>query len=101
MNALVVYGTRWGGTAGVGEKIGEALRKEGIKTNIVGSKNIPKDIASYDLFIVGSGIRADKWTPETLLFLEKNIQLLKQKKTALYVSCQMADRKDEARESQN
>ena len=95
MKALVVYGTRWGGTAGVGQKIAEVLRKEGNAADVADAKQTPRDLTSYDLFIVGSGIRADKWTDETLRFLQKNILLLRRKKTALFVSCQMADRKDE------
>jgi menaquinone-dependent protoporphyrinogen IX oxidase len=39
-------------------------------------------------------MRADKWTKESLQFLEKNTITLKTKKTALFVSCSMADRKD-------
>lgn len=44
--------------------------------------------------IIGSGMRADKWTKETLVFIEKNATLLQNKKTALFVSCQMADREE-------
>jgi menaquinone-dependent protoporphyrinogen IX oxidase len=39
-------------------------------------------------------MRADKWTKETLAFIEKNTILLQNKKTALFVSCQMADREE-------
>jgi menaquinone-dependent protoporphyrinogen IX oxidase len=39
-------------------------------------------------------MRADKWTKEPLIFLEKNATLLQNKKTALFVSCQMADREE-------
>ena len=52
----------------------------------------------YDLIIVGSGIRADKWTKETIAFLDKNAELLATKKTALFVSCQMADGEKEAQD---
>ncbi|MBT0160475.1 nitric oxide synthase [Candidatus Bathyarchaeota archaeon A05DMB-2] len=98
MKALVVYGTRWGGTVGIAEKIGEALQKSGYAVDVVDAKaNVPK-VDTYDLVIVGSGVRADKWTKETLRFLEKNATALRNKKTALFVSCQMADREDEARE---
>ena len=95
MKALIVYGTRWGGTAGVAQKIAEALKTEGNTICVANAKQIPENLTVYDLFVVGSGIRADRWTDETLSFLEKNASLLKQKKTALFVSCQMADRNDE------
>ena len=98
MKALVIYGTRWGGTTGIGEKIGDTLKKEGYVVDVLDSKHSPQSISLYDLVIVGSGIRADKWTKETLNFMEKNVKLLKTKRTAMFVSCQMADGKKESQE---
>jgi menaquinone-dependent protoporphyrinogen oxidase len=92
VNALVIYGSRWGGTVEVAKKIGQALTKEGCTVEVLNAKKNPKKLESYDLFIIGSGMRADKWTKETLLFMEKNAILLQNKKAALFVSCQMADR---------
>ena len=92
MKALVIYGSRWGGTVAVAQKIGSVLAEEHYTVDIVNAKEKSPDLAVYDLVIVGSGIRADKWTKETLTFLEKNAKQLKDKKTALFVSCQMADR---------
>jgi menaquinone-dependent protoporphyrinogen IX oxidase len=92
MKALVIYGSRWGGTVTVAQKIASVLVDEGYTVDIFDAKKKSPDLAVYDLVIVGSGIRADKWTKETLTFLEKNAKQLKNKKTALFVSCQMADR---------
>lgn len=92
MKALVVFGTRWGGTVNVAEKIGQALKEEGCSVDIVNAKkNFCKELDSYELVIIGSGIRADKWTKEVTAFMEKNAPSLRTKKTALFVSCQMAD----------
>lgn len=95
MKALVIYGTRWGGTVNVAQKIGEALKNEGYFVEVIDAKQNPQDVESYDLVIVGSGMRADKWTKESINFLEKNAQVLRSKKTALFVSCQMADRTEQ------
>src|SRR5665647_1687426 len=92
MKTLLIYGSRWGGTVSVAEKIGQTLKTEGFDVEVFDAKKSPKSIDSYDLVVVGSGMRADKWTKETLIFLEKNSIELKTKKTALFVSCQMADR---------
>lgn len=91
MKALVIYGTRWGGTVNVAEKIGQVLKDEGYSVDVVDAKQGPQNVDSYDLVIVGSGIRADKWTKETITFIKKNAELLMTKKTALFVSCQMVD----------
>ena len=95
MKALVVYGTRWGGTVGVAGKIGDSLREAGYTVDVVDAKKYLPTVAPYDLVVVGSGVRADKWTKGTLKFLEKNAVALKSKKTALFVSCMMADREEE------
>ena len=94
MNVLVIYGTRWGGTAEVAQKIGQTLTQEGCTVEVLNAKKNQKKLESYDLFIIGTGMRADKWTKETLVFLDKNTTILQNKKTALFVSCQMADREE-------
>lgn len=94
MNALVIYGSRWGGTVDVAKKIGAVLKHEGFAIDVIDAKKSPKELRLYDLIFVGSGIRADKWTKETMLFLEVNAEVLRRKKTALFVSCQMADRQE-------
>jgi menaquinone-dependent protoporphyrinogen oxidase len=91
LKALVVFGTRWGGTVDVAEKIGEVIKDEGYCVDIINAKKSPQNINIYDLVIIGSGIRADKWTKEASAFMEKNAASLRGKKTALFVSCQMAD----------
>jgi menaquinone-dependent protoporphyrinogen oxidase len=96
MKALVVYGSRWGGTVAVAQKIAVTLRNEDLLVDAVDAKKVSVHVEDYDLIIIGSGIRADKWTKETLAFLKSNIEILKTKKTALFVSCQMADRPEKA-----
>ena len=92
MKALVLYGSRWGGTVAVAQRIGQALHQEGLNVDVMDAKKSVTNPENYDLIIIGSGMRADKWTKETLAFMDKNSKLLKTKKTALFVSCQMADR---------
>ena len=91
MKVLVVYGTRWGGTVNIAEKIGQIIKDQGYNVDVVNAKKRPPKVDLYDIIVVGSGIRADKWTKETIAFMEKNAELLATKKTALFVSCQMAD----------
>ena len=100
LNVLVLYGTRWGGTEKVAQTIAKALKEEGNSVDVVDAKKAPKQLTSYDLVFVGSGIRADKWTKESVDFLEKNEAVLQTKKTALFVSCSMADRKDASEKQQ-
>lgn len=89
-SALIVYGTRLGGTTDVSNKIGDTLRKMGFEVNVVEARRKVPSISNYNFIIVGSGIRADQWTKESLNFLEKNASVLHEKKIALFVSCEMA-----------
>lgn len=86
--ALIVYGTRYGATASTSEEIAGTLRKEGIEVRVFNAKEEKvKDIAEYDLVIVGSGIMMDRWTGEPEDFIKKFQRELAQKKVALFVCC--------------
>lgn len=87
MKAIVVYGTRWGGTAGVAERIGDTLRREGYTVDVADAKDRPPSPDAYDLVVVGSGISAGRWTNEAAGYLKRHAAALKDKRTALFASC--------------
>ena len=94
--ALIVYGTRYGATASTSEDIAGVLRHEGLDVKVVNlKKDKVKDIADYDLFIVGSGIKINKWTKEPENFLKKYQKELAKNKVALFVCCGSAEPIDE------
>jgi menaquinone-dependent protoporphyrinogen oxidase len=94
--ALIVYGTRYGATASTSEDIAETLRQEGLDVKVVNAKKDKiKDINEYDLFIVGSGIKINKWTKEPEKFLDKFQKELAKNKVALFVCCGSAEPIDE------
>ena len=85
--ALIVYGTRFGATATTAEEIAGVLRNNGLEVKVVNAKKEKvKDISSYDLIIVGSGMMIEKWTKEPEQFLEKFQKELAAKKLALFIS---------------
>lgn len=84
---LVCYGTRYGSAGEIAENIGEILRNRGATVDIINlKKNKVKNLESYDLVVVGSGIQMGKWTKEPLKFIKKNLAVLARKKIALFVS---------------
>ncbi len=94
--ALIVYGTRYGATASTSEDIAEVLRQEGLDVKIVNLKNERvRDINEYQLVIVGSGIKINKWTKETENFLDKFQKELAKNKIALFVCCGSTEPLDE------
>ncbi len=84
---LIVYGTRYGATAGTSEEIAKVLQGEGLEVKIVNAKKESvKDIAEYDLVIVGTGMQMGKWTGDAENFLKKFQKELANKKLAIFVS---------------
>jgi menaquinone-dependent protoporphyrinogen oxidase len=87
MMALLVYGTRYGATAGTSEEIAKTLREEGLDVKVVNAKEEKiKDISPYDLIIVGSGVQMGKWTGEVEDFVKRFHTQFAQKKLAVFVS---------------
>ncbi|MFX1582885.1 MAG: flavodoxin domain-containing protein, partial [Promethearchaeota archaeon] len=87
MKALIVYGTRYGATAGTSEEIGKVLREEGFDVRIVNStKEKVKDITEYQLIVVGSGIKMGKWIKEPEQFLNNFQKEITTKKVAIFIS---------------
>jgi menaquinone-dependent protoporphyrinogen oxidase len=87
MKAMIVYGTRYGATAGTSEEIAEVLRHEGFEVKVVNAKKEKiKDISEYELIIVASGMKIGRWTKEPEKFLDNFSSQLAKKKLALFVS---------------
>ena len=94
MNALIVYGTRYGATASTSKEIAKVLRDEGFNVRVVNVKNERvKDISEYELIIVGSGMKINRWTKEPEQFLNKFKRELQHKKVAIFVSSARARQK--------
>jgi menaquinone-dependent protoporphyrinogen oxidase len=92
MKALVVYGTRYGTAAEIAEEIAKVLREEHLAVDLLNTKKLKNyDVSPYDLVVVGSGIKMNKWTKKSMNFLKKNKDSLSNKKVALFVSCGCAN----------
>ena len=87
MKTLIVYGTRYGATKGTSNEIAKILQNMNFEVKVVDAKEEKvNNISKYDLIIVGSGIKIDRWTKEPEKFLKKFKKELTKKKLALFVS---------------
>lgn len=68
---LVIYGSRHGGTRGIAERIGEALRTEGLQAEVAAADG-SADLNGADAVIVGSGVYMGSWLREPLDFIKRN-----------------------------
>jgi menaquinone-dependent protoporphyrinogen oxidase len=68
---LVAYGTKYGATAGIAEKIGDVLRRAGLEVDVARAERAA-DPAGYSTVVVGSAVYAGQWRKDAAEFLEKN-----------------------------
>ncbi|MBA7703590.1 hypothetical protein ES703_112376 [subsurface metagenome] len=84
---LIVYGTRYGATTGTAEEIAKVLQDGELDVKVVNlKKEKVRDIAEYELIVIGSGMQIDRWTRKAVGFLKRFSRELENKKVALFVS---------------
>ncbi|NQT09295.1 flavodoxin domain-containing protein [Candidatus Bathyarchaeota archaeon] len=88
MKALIAYGSRYGSTKEIAERMGETLSEAGCIVDVLNvHKETGRRVSDYELVIVGSGIKVGRWTKEALAFLKQNEETLSDREVAFFVSC--------------
>jgi menaquinone-dependent protoporphyrinogen IX oxidase len=73
MNKIAIcYGSRYGTTTEIVQEMARTAEEAGAEVDVVDLRHqvFPTQDGNYDLYIVGSGIQAGKWTKQPLEFLE-------------------------------
>ncbi len=83
---LVTYATRAGSTAGVAQAIGQSLREGGAEVDVRPVQEVT-DLAPYRAVVAGSAIRAGRWLPEALQFVQAHRAELSRKPFAAFLVC--------------
>ncbi|MGQ9686711.1 MAG: flavodoxin domain-containing protein [Thiobacillaceae bacterium] len=60
---LVAYGSKYGATGGIAERIGETLRRKGLEADVLRASEV-RDLTPYDAAVLGSGVYAGNWLKE-------------------------------------
>jgi len=80
---LIAYGTRFGSTKEVAEKMRKILEKVGLITDLVDLQEVTESdwpsIKDYNGVLLGSSIKFGKWMKEPTSFLTKNSEFFKGK----------------------
>jgi menaquinone-dependent protoporphyrinogen oxidase len=82
---LVVYGSRYGGTAEIAEEIGKVLKQEQFDVDVQSADHIGNP-SRYDAFVIGSGVYAGMWRKEAANFVINNEKLLSDKPVWIFSS---------------
>ena len=82
---LVAYGTKYGGTAEIAEKIGQVLREAGLHADVLRADRV-SDVSPYHAVVLGSGVYIGRWRKEAAKLLKSNEQALAERPVWLFSS---------------
>src|SRR4051794_5044612 len=71
MTVLVTYASKYGGTRGIAERIGETLTASGVDAVVEPISGVA-DLSGYDAFVVGSAVYMGVWLKEATKFARQH-----------------------------
>lgn len=77
MRVLVTWGSKHGGTEGIGRILGEALETHGFDV-VMASVDEVNDLRGFEAVIVGGGLYANRWPKNARRFVAHNVALLRE-----------------------
>ncbi len=96
-NVLVVYASRLGSTAETAAFIADQLANTGASVDVKSIDEV-RTLNDFDLVIIGSAIRYDRWLPEAVEFVQSHQAALSKRKIAYFFTCLTLAEKTEATE---
>lgn len=82
---LVAYASKYGATAEIAERIGQALREADLAADVRQVDQVG-DLTRYRAVVLGSAVYIGQWRKEAVRFLEANVQTLAEKPVWLFSS---------------
>ncbi|MBN1888530.1 MAG: flavodoxin domain-containing protein [Thermoflexales bacterium] len=85
IQVLVAYATKYGATAEIAGKIGQALRQAGLHADVLPAGRV-KDLTPYGAVVLGSAVYIGLWRKEAATFLKANEKALAERPVWLFSS---------------
>jgi menaquinone-dependent protoporphyrinogen oxidase len=82
---LVAYGSKYGATAEIAERIGQVLRQAELRADILPADRIG-DLSAYQAVVLGSAVYIGRWRKEAVKFMKANEEVLAGKAVWLFSS---------------
>jgi menaquinone-dependent protoporphyrinogen oxidase len=83
---LVTYTSYSGTTAEIAEAISKTLTATGANVELLPMQDV-KSLSPYSAVVIGSPIRASKWSPDAIKFIQDHQSELLQKRVATFTVC--------------
>lgn len=77
MKALVVYGSKLGGTEGLANMIGQALTDQQWQVTVRSAAEKMSDVGDYDAVLIGGGLYAGRWHKDARRFVQRESKALR------------------------
>jgi menaquinone-dependent protoporphyrinogen oxidase len=90
MSVLVVYGSKRGGTEGLANMVGDALRQEGFSVEVAPARAV-RHVDGYEAVIVGGALYAFRWHRDARRFVKRHARQLRDRPTYLFSSGPLDD----------
>lgn len=90
MRVLVTYGSKMGGTAGLGEMIGAELRANGLDVEVKPAQEV-HNLAPYDAAVVGGALYGMRWHKDARRFVRRHRDALRKMPVWLFSSGPLDD----------
>jgi menaquinone-dependent protoporphyrinogen oxidase len=91
MKALVVYGSKRGGTQGLAEMVGRALTDQGLEVTVRPASVRGHDVGTYDVVVVGGALYAGRWHKDARSFVRRATGDLRGRRVWLFSSGPLGD----------
>ena len=85
MPILVAYGSRYGATRGIAERLGESLRGSGLDVDVLEATPV-LDASSYDAFVIGSAAYRGAWLRGPVELVQRHVAVLAERPVWLFSS---------------
>jgi menaquinone-dependent protoporphyrinogen oxidase len=82
---LVAYGTKYGATAQIAERVGEVLRAQGFDVDVVRARRV-RSVEPYRKVVVGSAVYMARWRSDALRLLRRQKRQLRERDVWLFSS---------------
>jgi menaquinone-dependent protoporphyrinogen oxidase len=96
MKALVVYGSKLGGTEGLADMIGQALIEQQWQVTVRPAAVKEADVGAYDAVVIGGGLYAGRWHKDARRFVKRESKALRTANVWLFSSGPLGDAAESA-----